>query len=63
MDLEDEETWLRARVAHLRLLMPLVTTSPAKAGFDALKVAMEKRLCALEERRARPFGQDEPPGG
>jgi hypothetical protein len=63
MDLEDEETWLRARIVHLRLLMQLISHSPVEAGLKALMAEMERRLSALEKRRAHPLDEDEPPGG
>jgi hypothetical protein len=63
MDLDDEETWLRARVVQLRPLMPLLVDSPAEAGLKAFLGQIEKRLAALENRRARSLDEEEPPGG
>ena len=63
MDLEDEETWLPGRIVQLRLLMQIVSHSPVEAGLKALLGEMEKRLAALEKKRARPLDEEEPPGG
>jgi hypothetical protein len=43
--------------------MPLVAHSTVEAGLKSLLAEMEKRLSALEERRAHPLDADEPPGG
>lgn len=63
MDLQDEEPWLRARIANLRLIMPLVPHPHAQARLQALLAAMEKRLASLEHRRLHPLDADEAPGG
>jgi hypothetical protein len=63
MDLEDEEPWLRARIAYLRMVIPLVANPRAEASLQKLAAAMEKRLAALEHRRLHPLDTDEAPGG
>jgi hypothetical protein len=63
MDLEDEESWLRARIAYLRMVIPLVGNPRAEASLQKLASAMENRRTALEHRRLHPFKQDDARGG
>ena len=55
MELEDEESWLQARIAYLRMVIPLVANPRAEASLQKLASAMEKRRAALEQRRLHPF--------
>ena len=63
MELEDEESWLQARITYLRMVIPLVANPRAEASLQKLASAMEKRRAALEQRRLHPFEQDDAPGG
>jgi hypothetical protein len=63
MELEDEQSWLQAKIAYLRMIIPLVANPRAEAGLQTLAKAMETRLSALQQRRLHPFAQDDPPGG
>jgi hypothetical protein len=62
-DLEDEESWLRARVGYLRMVIPLVGNPRAEASLQKLAAAMEKRLAALEYRRLHSLDVEDAPGG
>lgn len=62
MELEDEETWLRARIIRLRRLLRYVKDPQVEAGLKEFITDAETRLDGLERRRLRPV-EDEPPGG
>jgi hypothetical protein len=62
MELEDEETWLRARIIRLRRLLRYVKDPQVEAGLKEFITDAETRLDGLEKRRLRPV-EDEPPGG
>jgi hypothetical protein len=62
MEIEDEQSWFRAKIAYLRMIIPLVAIPRAEAGLQTLAKAMDARLAALRQRRLNPFAQDDPPG-
>ena len=54
---------MAARVAYMRMVIPLVANPRAEASLRKLAEAMAKRVAALEHRRPHPLDADEPPGG
>jgi hypothetical protein len=63
-ELENEEPWLRGRIANVRSLMSLVPQPQAQARLQALAAAMEGRLVVLECRRLHPLhAAEDMPGG